>query len=406
MQEERGEIGSRWLAYGEIALLFFVHGAALAAWFVPLSAVLDAAGLGRMKALAYGASAVGALVSPLVFGAIADRHMAPARVLRWLGLATSAAMLMASVAILRGWGAWAVLGLIQVHALCSAPTWGLSCTIVFAQLRDAKREFGPIRAIATLGWMSGCWLVSSVGADRSAMAGVIGAMAWLGVVIVTFLLPHVEPPGSAVGLTLRQRFGLDALALLRNKDHRAVFVTAALVTVPLAAFYPYTPPHLASLGFQRTSAWMTLGQVTEILSMLMLAGMMTRWRLKWIFLVGLVCGVLRFAFCALDTRGWLLGGVLLHGSSFAMVFITAQIYLEERVDPAWRARAQALLTLMTGGLGNLAGYLGSGWWFAANAAGAGVTWTRFWLGLSLLVAVILGYFLVSYRGVGPGRRGV
>ena len=80
--------------------------------------------------------------------------------------------------------------------------------------------------------------------------------------------------------------------------------------------------------------------------------------------------MLRFALSALNTKAWLLLGVALHGASFTLVFITAQIYLDQRVDAAWRARAQALMTLMNSGVGNLIGYLGTGWWFAACAGAA------------------------------------
>ena len=45
-----------------------------------------------------------------------------------------------------------------------------SVEIEFARLADAQKEFGPIRAMATLGWMSGCWLVSALGADAKARA--------------------------------------------------------------------------------------------------------------------------------------------------------------------------------------------------------------------------------------------
>src|SRR6185295_16213173 len=167
------------------------------------------------------------------------------------------------------WSPALVLAMIQLHALCSSPTWSISSTIVFARLADAKKEFGPIRAMATLGWMSGCWVVSALGADASALAGYSGAVVWLLVCAFTFFLPELETPKSAVHLTWHERLGLDALTLLKNPDHRVVFFTVALFAIPLAAFYPYTPPHLRELGLQHTSAWMTLGQVTEIIAMLM-----------------------------------------------------------------------------------------------------------------------------------------
>ncbi len=367
-------------------------------WFVPLSSVLDAHGFHAIKSYAFATSALAAFISPLIFGAMADRHASPVKVLRWLALATAGAMALATTAIQLRWSPWLVLALIQLHSLCSSPTWSISSTIVFARLEDAKKEFGPIRAMATLGWMAGCWLVSLLNADSSALAGYSGAVTWLGVVAFTFFLPVLETPKSAEHLTLRQRLGLDALTLLKNPDHRVVFITVALFAIPLCGFYPYTPPHLRELGLQRTSAWMTLGQVTEIITMFMLGGLLLKWRLKWIFACGLGFGVLRFALSAINGKAWLLAGVILHGCSFTLVFITAQIYLDQRVEAAWRARAQALMALMNGGVGNLIGYLGTGWWFAACARPTGTQWPIFWGGLAVVVAVVLVYFLTAYRG--------
>ncbi|MEI6052357.1 MAG: hypothetical protein WCQ44_06625, partial [Opitutaceae bacterium] len=102
--------------YAELIGLFFLLGAALAMWFVPLSSVLQAHGLVAIRPYAFAASGVAAFVSPLLFGAMADRHASPVKVLRWLGLATALAMVAASTAIRYGAGPWVVLALIQVHA--------------------------------------------------------------------------------------------------------------------------------------------------------------------------------------------------------------------------------------------------------------------------------------------------
>jgi len=393
---------TRWAEHGELAALFFLHGMALGMWFVPLSTVLDAHGLSGIKPYAFATHAVAAFVSPLVFGAMADRHASPVTVLRWLAVATAVAMAVAASAIRLGIGAGWVLALIQVHALCSAPTWSMSTTIVFARLRNARREFGPVRAMATCGWMVGCWVVSALGADRSPLAGYSGALVWLGVAAFTLRMPGVSPSKVPERLTLRQRLGLDALTLLRHPDHRVVFVTAALFSIPLAAFYPYAPPHLKELGLERTAAWMTLGQATEILAMFCLAGLFLKWRLKWIFSAGLACGWLRYSLCAMDGRAWVLTGIALHGGAFTLFLITAQIYIDERVDTAWRARAQALMYLMTSGVGNLLGYLGSGWWYRVCARPDGTQWSWFWGGLALVVALVLANFLRAYRGINTG----
>ena len=388
--------------YAELVALFFLQGAALGMWFVPLSTVLDAHGLRAIKPFAFAATALASFISPLIFGAMADRQASPVKVLRGLSLATAAAMVLASTGIKLAWNPWLVLGLIQLHALCSSPTFSISSAIVFARLADAQKEFGPIRAMATLGWMSGCWVVSALGADTSALAGYSGAAMWILVAGFTFFLPKLETPRSAEHLTWHERLGLDALTLLKNPDHRVVFITCALFCIPLAGFYPFAPPHLRQLGLVHTSAWMTLGQVTEIIAMFSLGTLLLRWRLKWIFACGLGFGVLRFSLGAINGTTWVLAGVLLHGCSYTLVLITAQIYLDQRVDASWRARAQALLSLMNGGVGNLLGFLGTGWWFSACTHSSATQWSLFWGGLAAAVGLVMVYFLSAYHGIGSG----
>jgi nucleoside transporter len=388
--------------YAELIALFFLQGAALGMWTVPLSTVLDAHGLRAIKPFAFATTALAAFVSPLIFGAMADRHASPVTVLRGLSLATAAAMALASTSIKLGWNPWLVLGLIQLHALCSSPTSSIAATIIFARLADAQKEFGPIRAMCTLGWMSGCWLVSALGADASALAGYSAAVMWVLAGMFTFFLPELETPQSAEHLSWHERLGLDALTLLKNPDHRVVFITSALFCIPLAGFYPYAPPHLRRWGLLHTSAWMSLGQVTEVIAMFSLGTLLLKWRLKWVFACGLSFGVLRFALSAINTKVWILAGVLLHGCSFTLVSITAQIYLDQRVEARWRARAQALLTLMNSGVGNLLGYLGTGWWFSTCTQPSGTDWSLFWSGLAAAVALVMTYFMTAYHGIGSG----
>lgn len=138
--------------------------------------------------------------------------------------------------------------------------------------------------------------------------------------------------------------------------------------------------------------------------MLALGALMLRFRLKWIVVGGLAIGVVRFGLAATDARWGLLAAIALHGASFTLVSITAQIYIDQRVDPAWRARAQALMSLLNGGIGNMIGYLGSGAWFAVCSADGPTRWPLFWSGLSAAMAGVLIFFLLMYRG--RGKRAV
>jgi hypothetical protein len=281
--------------------------------------------------------------------------------------------------------------------------FSISTALVLARLQDAKKEFGPIRSLATIGWMAGSLLISALDLDRSAYAGYLGAVFWLLVALFTYFLPALKIPRSAEHLSWHERLGLDALTLLKNSNHRVVFMTTTLLCIPLAAFYPLTPTHLHDLGFVHTSAWMSLGQTTEIISMFTLGWLLFRWKVKWVFACGLAFGIVRFALSALNTDWSLLAGITLHGASFTLVFVTAAIYLDQRIDAAWRTRAQALMTLMNGGVGNLFGYLGTGWWFNACTQNDNTRWPLFWSGLTAMVGIVMIYFLAVYRTVGDGK---
>jgi MFS family permease len=390
--------------HAELAALFFLQLMAVAVWMVPLSLVFAAHGLRGLAPYAFAAAALATFVSPLIFGAMADRHASPVKVLRGLSAASATAMTLFAWSVKQGWPPGLVLAVVQIYALCAAPTGSIITAIIFSRLENSQREYGPVRAGATAGWMAGCWLVSALNADASTLAAFTSAAVWLSLAAFTFLLPSVPPPKSAGHPALLQRLGWDAFVLLKNHDHRVVFITVALFSIPLAAFYPFTPLHLQALGFKHVSAWMTLAQTTEFVAMFALAGLFVRLRLKWIFAAGLGFGVLRFALCALNGRAWLLAGTTLHGLSFTLYFITAQIYIDERVGSEWRARAQALMTLMTNGVGNLIGYFSTGWWFAACARPTGTQWALFWGVLSAAVAAVLVYFLAAYRGQGVGIK--
>jgi MFS family permease len=335
-----------------------------------------------------------------VLGSLADQHVPANRLLRWLATGTGIFLALTALAIERSWSAASVLVLLQVQALCSAPMWGLSTSIVLARLREPEREFGPIRAWATIGWMSAGPLTSFVlVADSSTRAGFAASLIWLGVAAFTSTLPEVPPLGLGTAHSWRDVLGFRALALLGHRDHRVVFLTAALFCVPLAAFYPFTPLHLGDAGVGKITAAMSLGQITETIAMYSLAALFGRFRLKWIFLTGIGFGIARYAIFALDTKACLLAGIALHGFCYTLFFITAQLYLEKRIDPQMRARAQSLLTLMTGGLGTLVGSIAGGWWRDACQVGTATDWPQFWLGLTAAIGAVFVFFAVCYRGL-------
>lgn len=383
----------------KLAVLFFLLGGTLGTWGVSLASVLRAHGFESIVPYAFAATSVAALVSPLAVGGLADQRFSSERVLRWLGVGSMFFLGLLFWGIHRRWSPLCVLALAQVHALWSTPTFGLTTSLVLGRLSNAREQFGLLRLWATLGWMSAGAMVSWVlHADSSPVSGWAGCAGWVLTILFTFALPNVTPPEQKRRRTWREVLGLDALHLLRHHDHGIVFVTAALLSIPLAAFYPFTVLHLMDQNVDHILGTMSLGQITEALTMVFLASLLARIRLKRVFLAGIAFGVARYALFALDTRPALYLGIFLHGLCYTLFVITAQIYLEQRIPPEMRARAQALLTLMMSGIGNLVGTLGCGWWWWVCKSGGHANWPLFWSVLAALMAAVFVFFAASYRG--------
>lgn len=383
----------------QLAVLFFIVAHALGLWNFNFSAVLEAHGYHDIVRYAWAANGVAAFISPLIVGAVADLHYSSERVLRWIatGAAVFLALLFYAIEVRAHWGV--VLGLAQVHALWSVPSFGLATSLVMGRLSRPKDEFGPVRVWATIGWMVGGIAISLLRVEDSTMSGFLASGMWLIAVGFTFRFKPQPPASDGTRRSFKDLFGLEAWTLLRHPDHRVVFIGAALFNIPLAIFYMHTPLHLKDLGVEARSAVMSIGQVLEVVGLFALAWILNFCRLKTLFLAGIGFGLARYILFALNSVPTLTAGIFLHGACFIAFFMTAQIYLEQRIPPEMRARAQALLSLMVSGFGNLIGYLGCGWWRAQCTSAAEVTdWPRYWWGLVGVIALIFVWFAISYKG--------
>ncbi len=385
---------------GPLAVLFFLHAAAMAAYTVPLANVLKAYGISPGAiTLAFCTGGVAAFISPMMAGSLADRRVPPERLLAGLCFASAVLLWLTYQAIGGHWGTAWVLGSMMAYALVAAPGFGLLTSIVLSRLTDARREFGPLRAMATWGWMGASYLIALMHLDFSPQSGNLAAGLFAAEGLFCLTLRPTRPTPSREPRRWRDFFGWEALRLLRHPDHRNIFLTSALFSALLSTFYRYSTPHLADLGTAEPSRTMAGAQFWEGLAMLGLGWLLTRFRLKWVLLAGLVIGSFRLALMATDQASWLAISIALHGPVFVLFYPTTQIYLEQRVDHGLRAQSQALLSLLNSGFGNLSGYLLISLWHSACTTAAGtVDWPRFWTPLAIAAAALSVYFCFSYQG--------
>ncbi len=386
-----------------IAVSFFLVLVAPGLWLPALPNILADRGLTWVLPYAFAAGPLASLFSPLIFGSMADYRFSAQKLMGSLSLIGAAFLGLAFASLEFGWGPWAYLGFQGLNALIAAPMWALLSTVALTHLDNPEKSFPLYRLWGTFGWILAGVTVSFLSWDSSPVAG----MAAMGVRVLLglgcFMMPDTPPQGKREGnANWRTYFGFGALVLFKEKSMRVFLLTTIFLSIPLAAFYMYTPILLRELGDVHPAASMSLGQVTEIGALLMLGGLLAKGRVRWVLTAALGFALVRYLLFAF--AGWSGGlwwvwlGIAMHGPCYTFYYVTGQMLVNRRVDPGMRNQAQALLGTLSGGVGACSGSLLVGWYYGATIEMVN-GWAFFWLGLAAIVFGCAGYFLSGYGGL-------
>ncbi|MGA0846172.1 MAG: MFS transporter [Luteolibacter sp.] len=383
-------------------LVVFMQGMSPGLWLPALTNLLGARGWSAWVPLMFMVPPLCSMISPLLWGALADQRLAANRLFAWSAL-VGAVMLGCAFAVLDlGWNPWCFVGFLAAASLFNSPSWGLLATISLAHLGDGVRQFPRVRVGATFGWIAGGMLTSWVlQADATPLAGYAAAAVRLLCAVMAFALPHTPPPGRRPDHWW-ERLGLGAMGMLKQRDHLVFFTVTALFSVPFTAFYMYAPEQLVVMGDEQPTATMTVAQFTEVACMFLVGSVMTRFRVITVLAWSLGLAVIRYAMSAWaglsGDVAWHVVGIALHGVCYTFYFITAQVFLDRRVELGMRAQAQGLLAMVSGGVGPLVGAALCGWLHIACVDSSGAGWESFWSILAGIIVVCWILLLSFYNG--------
>ena len=394
----------------QLSLMMFLEFFIWGGWFVTMGIYLPntLSTSGVETAMAYSTQSWGAIIAPFIIGLIADRFFNAERILGILHLV--GAVLMYQMANATNFGEFYpyVLG----YMIAYMPTLALVNSVSFNQMNDPAKQFSFVRVFGTIGWIAAGLVISyafSWDSEDGVASGLLKntflmtaiASAILG--IFSFTLPKTPPTADKEQkITISEILGLDALRLLKDKNFLVFFLASILICIPLAFYYQHAGQFLGEINVSNPAAKMTLGQVSEVLFMLLLPFFFKRFGFKKTILFGMLAWAIRYLLFAYGNSGelifMLLIGISLHGICYDFFFVSGQIYTDSKAGEKFKSAAQGLITLATYGLGMLIGFYVAGKITDANLIAENQhNWQSIWIFPAIFAAVVLLLFGVLFK---------
>jgi nucleoside transporter len=337
-------------------LQYFIWGS----WYVSMGVYLaktlkfEGAEIGA----AYGAFAIGSMISPFFVGLVADRFFASEKLLGVLGLAGGAVLCtLPHVSEFLPFYALLVL-----YCALYAPTLALGNSLSLHHLRDAKLDFPRVKVFSAVGWIAGGVTLALIAEPDSPTQWYLAGGLSILFGAFSFTLPHTPPKKVGADVSVGEVLGLDALGLLRKPAFAAFILCMFLICIPLYFYFVNMAIYLGELGWTYTTAKMSFAQVSDVIFLILLPFMLRRLGYKLTILIGILAWLARYLFLwqSTGTDGALQGlliiaAILLHGVCYDFLFIAGQLYVDNESTERNRGAAQGFIAFILWGVGAFVG---------------------------------------------------
>jgi nucleoside transporter len=361
-----------------LSVMQFVQYFIWGSWFVTIGTYLlkTLNFSGAEVGLVYSSPGMAAMIMPWLLGVIADRYMSLQKLLAILHFIGALLMVWASTQTTFA----SFFPIILIYSFTYQPTFALTSSLCFHHLSDGQTGYPKLRLWGTTGWIVGGMIVSFLSWELTKTPLLLSAGASIVLSFYCMTLPDTPPKGSKEDKHM-------VYELVKNKSLLFLMAMAFLITIPTSFYYTFTNSFITDLGFSYPAAKMSIGQMSEIFVMIIVAFLLRKFGIKKIILIGFLIWGLRYLLFALSDKNteWLVWiGVFMHGFAYCFAGLSVQIFVNTLAAPQVRSTAQGIYSFVVNGLGTMVGSLLAGWIVQYSTEGGHVEWKYVWIFASLM----------------------
>ena len=292
---------------------------------------------------------LGAIISPLFIGPIADKYFSAQKVIAVLHLLSG--IFLIALGFVQSF--WLMAILLLLFGICYMPTIALVNSVVFKHIPNpdnAPRVF----VFGTIGWIAvNVFISAHLGGSDTPNFLFTGGILAITLALYSLTLPDTPPQGADKS---GAPFGLDALKLFKDSSFTIFVVCAFLVSIPACGFFfLFQVLILQERGFAYPGGLATVCQFSELIFMAALPFFVKRAGLKIVLIIGMVAWGVRYLLFQSGDFTLVIIALLLHGFCYSFLYVGAYMYADKKAPPELKASVQSLLTFLLLGVGMLLG---------------------------------------------------
>ncbi|HEY2785988.1 MAG TPA: MFS transporter [Fimbriiglobus sp.] len=279
---------------------------------------------------------------------------------------------------------WPFFLLMLIHSIFYVPTISITNAIAFNAFTNPDKQFGPVRVWGTIGWIAASWpfifiltnwadvpgfgsvgigewlgkvfgspLVGAAAQEGKKYVFLVGGLAALVLAAFSTVLPHTPPKPAS---------GEDSLAwwkalktLMASPFMIVLFVVTFIDAAVHQSYFFWTFDFLTD-AIRIPANWagpvMKIGQIAEILTMLILGWVLKSLGWRWTMILGVLGHAARFAvFAFVKDQTPVILIFVVHGICYAFFFATVYIFVDKYFPKDVRSSAQGLFNVLILGVG-------------------------------------------------------